>query len=266
MNKSRFSLAGKTAIVTGVSGLLGRKHCKALHELGAKVVAIDIFNKLNDADSIPHDLYVAADVTSKSDLIDARGRILEHFDAIHILVNNAAVNDSLEGSANDLSASKFENFPLDVWEKSLSVNLTGIFLCCQIFGTHMAEHGYGSIINIGSTYGLVGPDQSIYVNDASEQMFFKGPAYPTTKGGVINFTRFLAAYWGDKGVRVNSLSPGGVENGQDESFVRNYFKRVPLNRMANDEDYMGAIQFLASDASSYMTGSNLVIDGGWTCI
>src|SRR5262249_49346318 len=148
--------------------------------------------------------------------------ILKKYKHIDVLVNNAAINDKVENSSNGLSASRFENYPLEMWNRSLQVNVTGVFLCSQIFGSVMAGQESGSIINIASTYGIVAPDQSVYRNENGKQMFYKTASYPVTKGAVISFTKFLASYWGNKNVRVNALSPGGVENGQDNYFKKNY--------------------------------------------
>lgn len=264
-----FSLKNKTAIVTGALGLLGKKHCEALASAGANVVVADLDEDAAElfAQSLGGQhggLFV--DVTNESSLKTAREKILTRYGSIDILVNNAAINDMFENPemAKDLSA--FENYPLASFKKSLDVNITGVFLSSQILGAVMAEQGSGSIINIASTYGMVGPDQSIYRDACGTQVFYKSPAYPVTKGAVINFTRFLAAYWGDKGVRVNTLSPGGVENAQDEFFIQNYSAKTLLGRMARPSDYQGALVFLASEASAYMTGANLVVDGGWTAI
>ncbi|MBX7042049.1 MAG: SDR family oxidoreductase [Ignavibacteria bacterium] len=262
-----FSLKGKVSVVTGALGLIGREHCKALSEAGACVAVADIDGKAckEFADALGNNsVGVELDVTSKTSVESACSEILKKTGSIDVLVNNAAINDMFENPAMALEKSMFENYPLEMWQKSIDVNVTGIFLCSQVFGSEMAGKGNGSIINIASTYGIVAPDQSLYIDEKGKQKFYKSPAYPATKGAVISFTRFLAAYWGGRGVRVNTLSPGGVENSQDEFFVQSYSKRTPLGRMADRSDYKGAVVFLASDASSYMTGANLVVDGGWT--
>ncbi|OCX52849.1 short-chain dehydrogenase [Mucilaginibacter sp. PPCGB 2223] len=264
-----FSLKNKTAIVTGALGLIGKKHCEALASAGANVVVADVNGAKCEEFAVAlgsNHLGIGVDVTSETSLKAAKDAILAQYGSIDVLVNNAAINDMFENPAMAAELSAFENYPLDAFQKSLDVNVTGVFLCSQVFGTVMANQGSGSIINVASTYGMVGPDQSIYRNECGEQTFYKSAAYPVTKGAVINFTRFLAAYWGNKGVRVNTLSPGGVENSQNEFFVQNYSAKTLLGRMAQSNDYQGAIVFLASDASAYMTGANLVVDGGWTAI
>ena len=264
-----FSLSNKTAIVTGALGLLGKKHCEALAQAGANVIVADLDEDgaLEFAKTLgKQHLGMMVDVTNSLSLQKARDQILDRYHTIDVLVNNAAINDMFEKPelAGELSA--FENYPLDAFKKSLEVNVTGVFLASQAFGTVMAKQGFGSIINIASTYGIVGPDQSIYRDENGKQSFYKSPVYPVTKGAVVNFTRFLAAYWGNKGVRVNTLSPGGVESTQDAFFIKNYSAKTLLGRMAKPDDYQGALIFLASEASAYMTGANLVVDGGWTAI
>ncbi len=264
-----FSLKDKVAIVTGSLGLIGKEHCRALAEAGAHVVVSDL-----DEDKCrefaltltPEALGAGADVSDAASVSALLKKTLDRFDHIDILLNNAAVNEKFEDPLLALHMSQFENFPLSQWKKMMDVNVTGVFLCSQIIGAAMAEKGKGSIINVASTYGVVAPDQSLYKTPDGRQAFYKSPAYPVSKGAVIAFTRFLASYWGRRGVRVNTLSPGGVENAQDDFFVKNYSAKTLLGRMAQPSDYQGAVVFLASDASSYMTGANLIVDGGWTAI
>ena len=260
------NLSGKTAVVTGATGLLGPYHCEALSRAGAKVYVTDtdenacqrVAGLLENA--VPYRL----DVTDKQMCQTLSEHILKQDGRLDILVNNAAINDKFESPETVLELSKFENYPLEMWQRSLDVNLTGTFLCCQVLGSMMARQGKGSIINIASTYGIVAPNQSLYKAKNGKQLFYKPPAYAATKAAIIHLTRYLAAYWGHAGVRVNCLSPGGVENGQSQDFISNYIRSTPLGRMARPTDYQQAVLFLAGDASSYMTGSNLVIDGGFT--
>lgn len=263
-----FSLKNKTAIVTGALGLIGKEHCKALSEAGANVIAADL-NEIKCAEFaqtlVTGSIGAALDVTNPVSIKNLRDSAIKKFGYIDILVNNAAINDMFENPKAAGELSKFENYPLELWQKSLDVNLTGVFLCSQILGTVMAKQKRGSIINIASTYGIVAPDQSLYIKEDGTQSFYKPPAYSATKGAVIMFTKYLAAYWGKDGVRVNTLTPGGVENNQDEFFIQKYSAKTPLGRMAKPTDYKGALIFLASDASRYMTGANLIVDGGWIC-
>jgi NAD(P)-dependent dehydrogenase (short-subunit alcohol dehydrogenase family) len=258
------------AIVTGGLGLLGREHCSALCEAGATVVVADLEEKAAAAfaqelssESGFSCLGSELDVADPDSVARLRDRVLERFGRLDVLINNAGINDRVEDAAAG-GWPRFEDYPLQSWKKLLEVNATGTFLCSQILGAEMARRRRGSIINIASTYAVVAPDPALYQRPDTTQSFWKSPAYPASKGAVLSFTRYLAAYWGSTGVRVNALSPGGVENGQEKFFVRNYSSRTPLGRMAQPHDYRGALVFLASDASSYMTGANLIVDGGWT--
>ena len=267
MNK--FNLNGKLALVTGALGLLGKEHCKALIDAGATVLVADLSNEhCNEfcnqlgEKAIP----IVLDITSQKNVIEVKDYIAKHFGVLDILVNNAAINDHFGTDASILEQSSFENYPIHLLQKSWEVNVQGMVFLTQTLADLLKKSNAASVINIASTYGLVGPDQRIYTDAQGNQLFYKTPAYPITKGAVINFTRYLAAYWGEAGIRVNSLSPGGVENGQDIVFLQKYQQKTPLNRMAKKDDYAGALVFLASEASSYMTGANLVVDGGFTAI
>ena len=266
------SLEGRVAIVTGALGLLGRHHCRALAEAGATVVAADLDGSACEAfaDELGREvggerlLGMALDVVDPASARRLGGELVRRFGRIDALVNNAAVQDKFENPNATAELSKFENYPLELFRRMIDVNVTGMFVCCQQIGVAMARAGRGSIVNIASTYGMVAPDQSLYRRPDGTQPFYKSAAYPASKGAVLSFTRFLAAYWGSAGVRVNALSPGGVEAGQEGYFVEAYAKKTPLGRMAQPRDLGGALVFLASDASSYVTGTNLVVDGGFT--
>jgi NAD(P)-dependent dehydrogenase (short-subunit alcohol dehydrogenase family) len=262
-------LDGAVAVVTGALGLLGVHHCRALARAGARVVAVDLdgaacteLARTLSAEWGHEALGIAADVGDPASVGALRDAVMKACGQVDVLVNNAAVNDKVEDPR--AGATRFEEESLAAWERSFRVGVTGAFLCCQALGGEMARRGRGSIINIASTYALVGPDQSLYRGPDGEQTFFKSAAYPTTKAALLGLTRHLAAYWGRAGVRVNALCPGGVENRQEEGFVQRYSERTPLGRMARPWDYEGAIVFLASGASAYMTGATLVVDGGWT--
>jgi len=268
-SQDMFNLSGKVALITGALGLIGKEHCKALAQAGATVIVADLSLDacVNFAATLGNNSKgIALEITVESEVEKCADWVEKEFGRLDILVNNAAINDHFQTSSDLLSLSSFENYPVDMFQKSWEVNVKGLFLCSQKFGKIMLKNKQGSIINIASTYGVVGPDQSLYKDENGQQLFFKTPAYPTTKGAVINFTRYLAAYWGEQGIRVNTLSPGGVENGQTDFFMQQYSAKTLLKRMAKSDDYAGALVFLASDASSYMTGANLVVDGGFTTI
>lgn len=261
-----FELDGKVCVVTGALGLIGKELVRALAEAGAHVVITDLdhFACVDRAHAIGGALGQGCDITRPEAVASLLATTLDRFSRVDVLVNNAAINDKFESPLAAARESQMEHYPLELWKRALDVNVTGMFLCSQAFGSVMAEQGGGAIINIASTYGVVAPDQALYRKPDGTQPFYKSPAYPTTKAAVLGFTRYLAAYWGHAKVRVNALSPGGVEAGQDAYFIENYRRRTPLDRMAKPGDYAGPIVFLASEAAGYMTGANVVVDGGFT--
>ena len=272
MSKNLFDLDGRTVVVTGGMGQLGQQFAQTMIESGARVALLDIYpdvsgisSQLSQAQDNGLLMLMGGDVTDRASLETALEEIKVKWEAPFGLINNAAL-DSPPGSPAGENG-PFETYPEESWDKVMDVNSKGAFLACQVFGGAMAKAGRGSIVNVASTYGMVSPDQSIYQyrRDRGEE-FFKPVAYAASKSSLYNLTNYLAADWGGKGVRVNTISLGGVFNNQDKEFLANYCARVPLGRMAYEDEYNGAIVFLMSNASSYMTGSNMVIDGGWTAL
>jgi len=269
---SLFSLDGRRALVTGAAGLLGREFCRALAGAGAEVVALDL-----DGDGLARvaDVHgatpMACDVTDEADVT----RVVRELAAagpIDALVTSAAIDPKVDDEGGFSSAGDGDpaTHPLSAWEQTFRVNVTGTFLAARTVAAVMATQddgrGRGSIVTIASTYGLTAPDPRVYGWPDDEGSVRKPVDYPASKGAVLGFTRALAAAYVGTGVRVNSLTPGGAYAGQDATFVTRYSARTILGRMARPEEYGGPIVFLCSDASSYMTGANLVVDGGWTAL
>ena len=263
----KFSLKGKVSIVTGGVGLLGNEFCLTLAEAGSSVVVVDLYREKlrKTADELLglgyKVLAVVTDITNPSSVIAMMEQTIQTFGRVDVLVNSAALDAVQKG----IAPGNFEEYPLDQWDAAMKVNLTGTFLVTQAVARQMVKQGKkGSIINICSTYGLNGPDQRIYLTESGEQLAFKPVYYPVSKAGIVGFTKYLAAYYMNTEIRVNMLTPGGVFNGHNDLFVKNYSAKTILGRMARKDEMNGALLFLASDASSYMTGNNVVVDGGWT--
>ena len=269
---SPFDLQNKVVLITGGAGLLGEQHARAVLEAKGTPILADI--SAENASRIATELSseygrsaqaLALDVTQRASCEAALSSIVTRYGRLDVLVNNAAMNPKVEGAG--LGASRFENFAIERWSEELAVGLTGAFLASQVFGGYMAERGGGVIVNIASDLALIAPDQRIYRQaglEESEQPV-KPVTYSVIKGALVNLTKYLATYWASQQVRVNALSPGGVYDGQPEAFVERLTHLIPLGRMARRDEYRSALVFLCSDASSYMTGTNLVIDGGRTC-
>lgn len=269
----KFNLTGKTALITGAAGLLGRQHAAALLESGASVVLTDISEGalasareflagMADIDRIHTailDVSNAASVAALSARLAAQGQ------RVDILVNNAAIDPKVTDGAGIVESSRLENFPIGQWNLQIAVGLTGAFLCSQAFGAAMAADGKGGVIlSIASDLSVFSPDQRLYSKDGlpPELQPVKPITYSVIKAGLVGMTRYLATYWPERGVRANALSPGGVYTGQGDEFVTRLTSLIPLGRMAAKEEYRAAIQFLCSDASAYMNGQNIVMDGG----
>lgn len=261
MSKDAFRLDDKVVVLTGAAGIIGAEVVKAFLDAGARVFAIDRNAALLEQRLGPaHDalMHCGADVSSRDAVQRAFAVLQAQWGVPHVLLNNAATK-----SENFFEP--FETFEIGEWNEVMAVNLTGAMLCAQIFGSPMAERGGGSIVNTLSIYGIVAPDQRIYQGSEYLGRAINTPAiYAASKAGLWGLTQYLSTYWGHRGVRANGITPGGVFSGQNETFVNNYSQRVPLGRMAQADDMANAMRYLASDASKYVTGHNLVVDGGWT--
>lgn len=265
---SRFALDSQVAVVTGACGRLGPVWVEALVDAGARVAALDLpgaqaseglaaVTRRAPGQVTRFD----CDITDRTSIEAAAARVRAELGEASVLVNNAGVDQPPDSGG---SRSRIEDFPLEQFRRMVDVNLLGTFQVTQVFGGRMAESGHGAIVNIGSLYASVSPDQRFYDHLAGDLPFLKSPAYGASKAAVVNMTKYFATLWGPRGVRVNTLSPGGVLGGQDDRFKQKYGSRVPLGRMATLEDLKGPLVFLASRASSYVTGHELRVDGGFT--
>ncbi len=276
MNKSMenfFDLTGRVAVITGGTGLLGQQHAEAIAGAGGIPVMADIrvdrvdpqsaeFKERFGSEASAYEV----DITDPASVKALLEKILAKYGRVDILINNAANNPKMENKA-EVEFSRLENFPVGQWEADLAVGLKGAFLCSQVIGAEMARRKSGVIVNVASDLGVIAPDQRLYRKPGLPEHMqpVKPVTYSVVKTGLIGLTRYLATYWADCGIRVNAISPGGVYNNQPDDFVERLAKLIPLGRMAHTNEYQAAVLFLCSDASSYMTGTNLVVDGGRSC-
>jgi len=271
---TRFSLVNQVVLITGGAGLLGRKHGEAVAEAGGIPVLLDIQRELVEvvANQLAADYKVPAlglicDITDKKQIQSCLVQVLAVHGRVDGLINNAANDPKVGYGADAQKLTRFEHMTLDYWNADLSVGLTGAFLCAQVFGHYMATHGGGVILNVASDLAVISPDQRLYqVPDLPpDAQPVKPVTYSVVKSGLIGLTRYLATYWADSGIRVNAISPGGIYNGQGDVFVTRLSQRIPMGRMARPDEYNGSVLYLLSDASSYLTGFNLVVHGGRSC-
>ena len=272
----KFYVKEKVVVITGGAGLLGRKHAEAVMDGKGIPVLIDISDAaIKNAKAILEGIYgngcnvegYVADITHRGGIEKIAKELLNKYGHIDVLINNAANNPKVEGTAANMKAIQFENFPMQMWMDDVNVGLTGSFVCAQVFGDVMAKQGSGVILNISSDLGIIAPDQRIYRKDGLEdnEQTVKPVTYSVIKHGLIGLTKYLATYYAEKGVRANALCPAGVYNGQNDEFLHKLTNLIPMGRMADVEEYKSTILYLISDASSYMTGSTVIVDGGRTC-
>ena len=270
--KDSFDLSGRVAVITGGTGLLGQKHAEAVAELGGIPCLLDL-DEAKAATTAKQltssygcqSFGAAVDITNSDAIAKVQNQILNRFGKVDILINNAANNPKMENTEGK-NWSRFEDFPMQVWNDDIAVGLTGAMQCARIFGTQMAQNDGGVILNIASDLGVIAPDQRIYRNpgETINNQTVKPVTYSVVKAGLIGLTKYLATYWPEQGVRANALAPGGVFNGQDDAFVSRLTNLIPMGRMADQDEYKAAVAFMISDASSYMNGATLSIDGGRT--
>jgi NAD(P)-dependent dehydrogenase (short-subunit alcohol dehydrogenase family) len=267
--KDLFDLGGRVVIVTGGAGLLGDRHADVIAAAGGIPIVVDIDGRRAQERAAVHAerhnvpaTGIETDITDPAAVRHLLDEVIDSHGRVDGLINNAANNPKVEGNGSDFS--RLESFTLAQWTDDVAVGLTGAFLCSQVIGSHLATQGFGSIVNISSEYGMLGPDQRLYRRGgvADNEQPVKPISYSVTKAGLDGMTRWLATYWAERGVRVNTLTVGGVENGQPSGFVELAKARIPMARMARPDEFQGAILYLLSDASSFMTGANLVVDGG----
>lgn len=271
----KFKISEKVCVITGGAGLLGQKHAETVIEGEGIPVLLDISQKALDSalqslrikyPDAEIEIY-KINIADKEELEKVREDIIKKHGHIDILINNAANNPKIEDKSKNFGNIRFDNFPLEIWDSDILVGLTGAFLCAQVFGTVMEEQRSGVILNISSDLGIIAPDQRIYMQDGLEDkdQMIKPVTYSVIKHGLLGLTKYLATYWAKKGIRVNAVCPGGIYNGQEEQFLKKLTNLIPMGRMADKEEYKATILYLISDASSYMTGSTVIVDGGRTC-
>lgn len=271
----QFNITGRVCVITGGAGLMGDSHARAVLSGGGLAVLLDINNErlvaererlLQDFPDKKAACFVV-DITNRKDLEEVCEELVQAYGSVDILINNAANNPKVEGNSKNMGSMRFDSLSLEIWNADIAVGLTGAFLCAQVFGKQMEKQRKGVILNISSDLGIIAPDQRIYRKDGipEEQQTVKPVTYSVIKHGLIGLTKYLATYWAKDGIRCNAICPAGVENGQDPEFVSKLTNLVPMGRMAHKDEYQATVLYMISDASAYMTGSTVIIDGGRTC-